>query len=77
MARSFGRLAFACLGGGLAGAFVGHVLGIVCSAGPCAAIDPGLPWAGAAVGAGVTAWAVLAERPDPRACNRQDPPFDD
>jgi len=69
------RLLVLSLAGGLCGLFVGSGVGIVCTPGPCPMFQPGYSGIGAVLGAGVMAWAVLSERPDPRACNRQDPPL--
>lgn len=69
------RLALACAAGGICGAFVGGVVSIACASSVCPALDPPFLWAGAIVGAGVVALSVASARPDPRACNRQDPPF--
>lgn len=75
MPRSMIRLVLACLAGALVGFFAGTVVGIACASGPCSAFNPGFQLSGAVLGAGAAAWAVLAVRPDPRACNRQDPPM--
>ncbi len=74
MNRSLIWLAVACLAGGIGGYFVGSVVSIAAS-GLCPGLDPGIQWAGAALGVGVAAFGVLGQRPDPRACNRQDPPM--
>jgi hypothetical protein len=69
------KLVIASLAGGSCGLVVGSGVGIVCTAGPCPMFQPGYSGIGAILGAGVAALAVLSRRPDPRACNRQDPPF--
>jgi hypothetical protein len=69
------RLLVLSLAGGLCGLFVGSGVGIVCTPGPCPMFQLGYSGIGAVLGAGVMACAVLAERPDPRAFNRQDPPL--
>jgi len=75
MIRPMIRLVLVSLAGGLCGLVVGSVIGIVCTPGPCPMFQPGYSGIGAVLGAGIAAWSVLAERPDPRACNRQDPPM--
>ena len=69
------KLVVLCLAGGVVGLFVGSGIGIVCTPGPCPMFQLGYSGVGAVLGAGLGACAVLLERPDPRAFNRQDPPF--
>lgn len=61
--------------GGACGLLIGSGVGIVCTPGPCPMFQPGYSGVGAILGAGVGALAVLTQRPDPRAFNRQDPPM--
>ena len=74
MRAKFIVLAIVCAATAVGGYFVGTVLGI-CTSGICPSVSPGLQWAGAALGGGVGACFVLGARPDPRACNPQDPPI--
>ena len=69
------KLVFLSLVGGVVGLFVGSGVGIACTPGPCPMFQLGYSGIGAILGAGLAACAVLIERPDPRAFNRQDPPF--
>ena len=75
MIRPLLKLLIVSLVGGVVGLLVGSGVGIACTAGPCPMFSPGYSGIGAILGAGLAICAVLAERPDPRACNRQDPPL--
>lgn len=75
MSTSIIRFIIVCSAAGLVGYFAGSAVGIALSGGPCATWSPGVAWSGAALGAGLGACAILMERPDPRACNREDPPM--
>ena len=75
MIRSMTKLLVLCLVGGVVGLLVGSGVGIACTSGPCPMFSLGYSGIGTILGAGIAACAVLAERPDPRACNREDPPM--
>ena len=75
MTRKILALAIVSAATAILGACLGTIVSAVVSSGPCLVVTPGPPLAGAALGAGIGATIVLGARPDPRACNRQDPPF--
>ena len=69
------KLVVLSLVGGLVGLVIGSGIGVAFTPGPCPMFSLGYSGVGAVLGAGLVACAVLSERPDPRACNHQDPPM--
>ncbi|MBK7876691.1 MAG: YtxH domain-containing protein [Planctomycetes bacterium] len=74
MQRTLLRVVIGAFLGSLGGLGLGTCLGLASSFGPCLGFEQGYAFLGILVGAAVGAGIALVERPDPRACNRQDPP---